>query len=72
MAGMLSNVTLPVRLVPNIVMISPGATGPLLKLAAFVTPDAVKTGGALPTLMERDSTNRIVDSALLSGDCKRH
>jgi hypothetical protein len=47
-AGVPSNVTPPLRLVPKIVRISPGATGPPAKLAAFTTPAAVNTGAGVP------------------------
>src|SRR5580693_7295993 len=47
-AGVPSNVTLPVRFVPKMLMISPGATEPPAKLAAFTTPAAVNAGAGVP------------------------
>jgi hypothetical protein len=47
-AGVPSNVTPPLRFVPKMLMISPGATGPPAKLAAFTTPAAVNRGAGVP------------------------
>jgi hypothetical protein len=47
-AGAPSKVTFAVRFIPKMLMISPGATEPPAKLAAFTTPAAVNAGAGGP------------------------